>query len=193
MILEHKYNWASEVASDIHEHIPTLKRYAEGCDTVIEMGMRNIVSTWGLMAGKPNKLISIDLYHPQFYGGNVHEVYAAAAECGVKFEFRQESTLTNEIEECDLLFIDTLHTYEQLKQELFRHGNKAQKFLAFHDTETFETTDEVRNERIFGKGLGLNEGAGLNQAIDEFMNANPHWVKEEVFTNNNGLTILKRN
>jgi len=192
MILEDKYNWAETEVSDINEHIPTLKKYAEGCETVIEMGMRNIVSTWGLMAGKPKRLISIDLYHPQMYGGNINEVYAAAAECGVHFDFRLESTLTNEIEECDFLFIDTLHTYEQLKQELFRHGNKAKKFLGFHDTETFGTKDEVRNERLFGKGMGFDATEGLNKAISEFMAANPHWTTEKVFTNNNGLTILKR-
>ena len=192
MILEHKYSWAESEVSDINEHIPTLKKYAEGCDTVIEMGVRNIVSTWGLLAAKPKKLISIDLYPPHLYGGDIGEVYTAAKEVNVDFEFRVQSTLTNDIEECDFLFIDTLHTYEQLSQELPKHGNKAKKFLAFHDTETFGSKDEVRKEQLFGAGNNLNEGVGLQQAIDEFLMENPHWVIEKVFTNNNGLTILKR-
>ena len=77
------------------------------------------------------------------------------------------------------MFIDTLHTYEQLIQELRRHGNKAKKYLAFHDTETFGTVSE-------------QGGRGLNLAIAEFMLENPHWVTEKVYKNNNGLTILRR-
>ena len=32
--------------SDIHEHLPTLSNYSEKCDSVIELGMRYVVSTW---------------------------------------------------------------------------------------------------------------------------------------------------
>jgi hypothetical protein len=33
---------------------------------------------------------------------------------------------------------------------------------------------------------------GLQPAIDEFLAMNSDWVVHEVFTNNNGLTVLKR-
>ena len=33
---------------------------------------------------------------------------------------------------------------------------------------------------------------GLQKAITEFLEANPAWQVKEVYTNNNGLTILKR-
>jgi len=33
---------------------------------------------------------------------------------------------------------------------------------------------------------------GLKPAIDEFLQQNSHWKVKEVFTNNNGLTILER-
>jgi hypothetical protein len=37
-----------------------------------------------------------------------------------------------------------------------------------------------------------HEKQGLNAAINEFLESNPQWSIEEVFTNNNGLTVLKR-
>jgi len=58
-ILE-KYKQLSEVRSDINEHLITLKKYTEECDTVVEMGVRSIVSTWAFLAGNPKKLISLD-------------------------------------------------------------------------------------------------------------------------------------
>ena len=37
--------------SDINEHLPTLRAYAERVDSVVEMGVRGVVSTWALLAG----------------------------------------------------------------------------------------------------------------------------------------------
>jgi hypothetical protein len=61
------------------------------------------------------------------------------------------------------------------------HGNKAKKYLAFHDTYTFGLTGEVGNDR-----------KGLMTAIIEFMIQNPHWKFKTHKTNNNGFTILER-
>lgn len=179
MLVEKIYKQYCETESDINEHLPTLRKYTEDCDSVIEMGVRTVVSTWAFLAGKPKSLVSIDIQHPEAFGASLENVNKALEEIDTKFEFRLENTLTNEIEECDFLFIDTLHTYEQLIQELRRHGNKAKKYLAFHDTETFGTVSE-------------QGGRGLNLAIAEFMLENPHWVTEKVYKNNNGLTILRR-
>lgn len=177
--IEEIYKQHCDKKSDINEHLPTLKRYAEQCDSVVEMGVRFVVSTWAFLAAKPKSLISIDIQHPETLGVSLETIYRALEGIDTKFEFRLENTLTNEIEECDLLFIDTLHTYEQLIQELRRHGNKAKKYLIFHDTTTFGVVSE----------LG---GRGLNLAISEFMLDNTHWITDKIYENNNGLTILRR-
>ena len=103
-----------------------------------------------------------------------------AKENGIDFQFKIANTLDLEIEETDLLFLDTDHTYNQVKGELSLHGNKSKKFIIFHDTTTFEF-----------KGMN-GDTIGLWPAIEEFMSENPHWVICERFNNNNGLTILKR-
>jgi hypothetical protein len=99
----------------------------------------------------------------------------------VDWLFRHGSTLEADvIEETDMLFVDTLHTYGQVKGELERHGNQARKYIVFHDTVSFGLVGEDYRK------------PGINLAIQEFMRDNPHWVLFEHYENNNGLTILAR-
>jgi hypothetical protein len=45
-LIEIKYRNACDEVSDINEHIPVLKRYADMCEHVTEFGVRSGVSTW---------------------------------------------------------------------------------------------------------------------------------------------------
>jgi len=160
---------------DIVEHMPTLQKYAGMSDRVIEFGVRDgSGSTQAFLNGKPGELISYDISAcPQ-------GLSQRAVAAGVPFEFHQTDVLTAEVRDCDLLFIDTKHTYEQLKAELAMHGDKAKKWLIFHDTVTFGAKGEDGTT------------PGLMQAIDEFLEENHHWIVKEVFNNNNGLLVLER-
>jgi hypothetical protein len=178
--LEINYQTRCESPSDINQHLPTLKRYAEECEHITEMGVRWVVSTFAFMAGLPKKLISYDIDPLENWGFKTEEIVDLAKENGIEFQFKIANTLDLEIEETDLLFLDTDHTYNQVKGELSLHGNKSKKFIIFHDTTTFEF-----------KGMN-GDTIGLWPAIEEFMSENPHWVICERFYNNNGLTILKR-
>jgi len=190
-IIESFYNSLSAHPSDINEHLPTLKKYAEKCDHVTEMGVRYVVSTIALVCGKPKTLISIDLFHPSHYGdmGRLNLVQEYSKNNNIDFKFVLGNTLEIDIEPTDLLFIDTLHKYGQLKKELERHAKNVKKYIVFHDTTTFEYKDE--GEYYETDGLS-NEKVGLWPAIQEFIEANPEWSILERFTNNNGLTILHK-
>jgi hypothetical protein len=50
-----RYSELCQIPSDINEHLITLKEYSEECDTITEMGVRWIVSTWALLSGNPKK------------------------------------------------------------------------------------------------------------------------------------------
>lgn len=180
-IINKNYKLKCNEKSDINQHLPTIKKYTEECDHVTEMGVRGIVSTWAFLAGSPKKLISYDISNPSNWGGNIQAVYNSVKDTNIEFKFYQKNVLKIEIEETDFLFIDTLHQYEQLSQELKLHANKAKKYIGFHDTTKFEIFDEVTG----------NMG-GLWKAIKEFLEENSHWRIKERFTNNNGLTIIKR-
>lgn len=175
--LEQIYDRLCTTPSDINEHLPTLKSYASKCNHITEMGVRYIVSTYALLMGKPKKLISYDimdcLWQP------IREIVKE----DTNFEFKIGNTLNIEIEPTEFLFIDTLHTYDQLKVELSLHANKVTKYIGFHDTTTFATHGESYD--------GIPK-VGLWPAIEEFLNDNPQWIIHERYTNNNGLTILAK-
>ena len=183
--LEQIYLNKCQTALDINEHLPTLKKYAEECNTVIEMGVRSIVSTWAFLLGQPNKLISVDIVHPKTYinhdpsGCNLDLVYEIAKGRNIDFEFIESDTLKMEPIECDFLFIDTLHDYDQLKEELRIHSSAARKYIGLHDTETVAENGETRGKE------------GIWRAVEEFVSQG-EWKIKERFRNNNGLTILSR-
>lgn len=178
MTLIEIYNSKCSENSDIFQHLPALKEYSEKCETIIELGVRSIVSTWAFLASNPKSLISVDIVHPSKYldydenGCNLELVYKLADENNIDFKFIEHDSITVKLPNCDFMFFDTLHTYEQLSLEIRAHNKNVKKFMAFHDTETFASE--------------------LCPAINEFLAENNNWEIEKVFSNNNGLTILKR-
>jgi predicted O-methyltransferase YrrM len=105
----------AETPSDINEHLLTLKQYSDGCAHITEMGVREGISTWALLASKPNKLVCIDILWC-----DLSKISKVASHFGVNLQFIHDSTVRSgfEIEETDFLFIDTWHVYTQLKTEL---------------------------------------------------------------------------
>jgi len=162
--------------SDIHEHLPVLERYAINCDTICEMGVRKGISTWTFLNARPKKLVSYDKEYSQDL--EKHKEYAKKE--GLDYEYIVQDVLQTQIDEYDFLFIDTWHTYTQLKQELKLHANKAKKYLAFHDVFTFGERGED------GRDLGLIP------AIMEFLRDNPQWKISYYTPKNNGLLVLTK-
>lgn len=157
---------------DILEHLCTLRILARTCHHITEFGVRTGNSTTAFLAGlNPfGELHSYDIEAPKFTppSDKTHRWFFHRADTGK----------LDDITQTDLLFIDTLHTYDQVKAEL-RHGNRASKWLVFHDTE------------LFGVNGELNQ-PGINAAIQEFQIANPHWKTFAACRHNNGLLILER-
>lgn len=167
---------------DIHEHLPTLQRYAGLCNHVTEFGVRWVVSTWALLIGQPKTLVSYDInYHER-----IERVKRVAAENGVDFTFIRDDTTKISIDPTELLFIDTLHTYRQLSRELELHECKVSRFIILHDTTTFA------HHGMGPEFGGDNVPLGLVDALNEFLSAHTNWHIKEVFINNNGLTVLER-
>lgn len=178
---------------DINEHLQTLRNYAASCDHVTEMGTRFAVSTYAFLIAKPKKVVSIDLNY-KFFSPYQNEIQNFANYVGTEFLFVEGDVLDLDIEETDFLFIDTLHTYNQLSQELRKHESKVKKWIALHDTVTFGYKDEdfYQNGAVSEKVRLPITKQGLYPAVLDFLETNKNWVIKEHFTNNNGLTILER-
>lgn len=171
-----KYLILKNTTSDINEHLETLFNYATKCDHITEMGVRDIVSTWALLASNPKKMVSYDIVMPP--SDNLNELLKLVEEYNLNFEFVLQDVLKADIEQTDLLFIDTLHTYDQLRQELFLHSKKVNKYIILHDTELYKIDGEVPGS------------AGLQLAITQFLDENKNWKVLEIKDNNNGLLVL---
>jgi len=189
--LEEIVNRIYQTPSDINEHIPTLVEYASECEHITEMGVRAITSTWAFLGAAPKKLISYDIENPAKWGADIQYVYNVAEHYGLNYEFRKENVLKIDIEETDLLFLDTWHAYNQLKAELEKHSPKARKYIIMHDTTSYEFRDEPLTSENAWEG-DLDFGRGLWAAVTEFLDSTDEWVLHKRYTNNNGLTILKR-
>lgn len=190
--IEDKFNLLKNTPSDINEHLDTIREYASKCEHLTEMGVRWVTSTWALLITNPKKLISYDIVKHE----NINEAIDLSKEYGINFNFITADVLKIDIKETDLLFIDTLHSYNQLFSELDKHSNKVKKYIILHDTETFgfKNEDIYDHASFIVKGLNINDKFGLKQAIKDFLitNEGENWIIEKEFTNNNGLTILKR-
>jgi len=174
---EKKYIELSAEKSDINEHLITLRYYADQCQHVTELGVRRGVSTYAFLVSMCPKIVSVDVNHPDDFGGSLAEMREAAIEEGKDFEFILADDLSIELVETDLLFIDALHTYSHLTKELALHSHKARKWIILHDTVTY------------GK-IGLDGGIGIEKAIFEFLETHPEWKIKEMYENNNGLTVF---
>lgn len=197
MTIKEKYDLARTTPSDINEHVPVLFLYGLQCDHITEMGVCTVVSTWGLLAARPPKMVSYDIIrHP-----NVTEAEILARTEGIDYKFVLADVLRVDIEETDLLFIDTFHHALQIKRELARHAGKVRKYIIFHDTELYGNTNEsmhhTAREANEKNGVDVSEYdlynfQGIMPEIKKFVTSNPEWSFEKVLTNNNGLTIIKR-
>lgn len=173
--LEWEYKYRCNTTSDINEHLPILYKIACECEHITGFGTRAGDSSIALLAGQPKKFITYDI--KKYFESDL--LLHIKKNTEVRIITRDVLDPALEIEETDLLFIDTFHTYKQLKQELAKHALKAKKYLVFHDTE------------IFGE-KGEDGSEGLNKAIDEFLYKNKEWSVKIKYKNNNGLTILEK-
>lgn len=167
--------------SDINEHLPVLKQYSSVCSHVTEFGVNSGNSSYGLLAGNPNTMISYDIVFCKV----TDSISSACLEEGINYKFIIGDSNEIEIEPTDLLFIDTKHTYKQLLNELRRHSEKVNNYIIMHDVRTFAIRDEDGN--VDGK-------TGLRAAINEFLQSSSGdlWRIDKFFLNNNGLLVLSK-
>jgi tetratricopeptide (TPR) repeat protein len=182
---ELEYKKACETFSDISENLPILFELAKECSHVTEMGVRTGVSTRAFL-NTDVILRSYDLY----IDDEVNSLFSKAKEFDKDVSYTKADVLNIEIEETDLLFIDTWHCYDQLKQELAIHPKKVKKYIAFHDTHTFGVKGE--NYSITTDNGYKEDPLGLLPAIIEFLIENPEWKFKIHKTNNNGLSVIER-
>lgn len=193
------YTQRCKQVSDIYEHLPVLYEYTKKCKSVVECGVRTIVSSYafglGLKGTPGNSLTMVD---PA--GSPAMPAFLKLCESeGINAQFLEQSDLDCPLVQTDLLFIDTWHIYGQLKRELARWHGSVNKYIIMHDTTVDEWKGETircgwnAEEQSKQFGIPVEEiNKGLWPAVAEFLASHPEWKLEKRLTNNNGLTILAR-
>ncbi len=165
----------------IAHYMPTLNEYAQKCDSVVEIGVNQVCSTWAFLLARPKDgvlSIDIDLQRTNYMSNRLglsENIWLSWAKHlsekeEVAFSAVESDSREVTLPEHDLLFIDSEHTFEQLDAELKLHGKKAQKYIILHDTTLFPE---------------------LDRAVDNFLDMNKNFQVEKVFTDTPGLTILR--
>jgi hypothetical protein len=198
--------------SDINEHLPTLCRYAERCDSALELGVRGCVSSWAIAAGllrnKNGARKRMFLNDARPCQVDAFLAATAAADIEVKYAWQDDLTLRFAPEErFDLVFIDTWHVYGQIRRELAKFSSVAGQYIIMHDTTVDAVEGETIRECGFDRGRAFGRATdlvtqtgipreeilrGMGPGIEEFLATHPEWRVEEIFQNNNGLMILAR-
>lgn len=185
-----EYNHGDNAA--FYQHMPTLRHMCHG-KTVLELGSRFGTSTLAILAARPKYLLSCDIEKRS----TITDLEQHAADEGIPFDFfecddmRLFETIESEgqtwdllDDDCfDILFIDTLHTYAQLKAELELFHTYALKYIVMHDIVSFGRSNEDGN---------TSGPQGLIPAIEEFLAAHPEWIVDSYYFNCNGLMILRK-
>ena len=60
-LLIEKYEEACRTKTDINEHLPTLKKYADECNHITEFGTRTGVSTWAWLMSSAKIIRCFDI------------------------------------------------------------------------------------------------------------------------------------
>lgn len=200
-LIKLKYEHLRNTPSDINEHLQTLHDLATECESVLELGVRGVVSSWSLVYGllnnnKEKKYILLN----DLNSCDISELLKAVDGLDIEVEYQWMNDLELELDRnVDLVFIDTWHVYGQLKRELDKFSKVSNKYIVMHDT----TVDEIFGETIRmclnaeaqsrETGIPIEEiNKGLWPAVEEFLSENANWHIKKRYTNNNGLTILER-
>lgn len=200
--IEHKLTTAICTKGDINEHLVYLTKLTSDCSSVLECGVREIVSSWafvnGLTLNKNNttkRFTACDIQTPP----TISELQHACIQSNITFNFFKGNSLDLPMEQYDLIFIDTWHVYAQLKRELEKFHTYANKYIVLHDTEIDKTDGESIRDRRNTHQEALHSGfpeyeirCGLERAIKEFLILHSHWKIKHRFSHNNGLTVLER-
>lgn len=190
----HCRNW-----SDMVEHIPVLKEYARQCETVVEIGIRSMVSSWGVYQGLVEhggsncSYIGIDLAMPPADTLALAERLVRAN--GIHFTFIQGNDMDIDPIEADMYFIDSLHTYCHLTYELEKFSPYIKKYITMHDTS--EPWGDIDDNTYHGDYSEYpahidRTKRGLWPAVEDFLKNHPEWELLERRLNCHGFTVLRR-
>ena len=183
----HRRNVAAGTA--ISAHLDRLRELATGLDLAVEFGVKRGASSLALLLGA-QRVVSYDVVATP----EARELEAMVGDC---WDYRLEDSRAADIPPHDLLFVDSLHSYDQVAAEL-KHADKARRYLVLHDVTTFGEVGAVGETGrqawtyVAGRGSVPLAHRGIRPAVDELMIRDPSWRIIERRVESHGLLVLER-
>lgn len=202
-------NWQANTLSELHDsymseedksswYLGKLSNLASkhNVDTITELGIFQGHSICAFLRGNPKKVIGydIDLSHV-----NQDVLKKFANDKNIELEFYEGDSLQINIQETDLLFLDSRHFYEHVILELQRHAPMTKKYIIVHDVN-YPYDKKVMMWRYINDLIKRPKSElvwatytykKVRQAVEEFLNDNKDWTLLEDVKENSGMMILK--
>jgi len=173
--LETLYKEEKSKASDVKNLLGIYEKYAKKCDSITEFRRGNNPTSLCFAVSRPKKLC---LYNESGFVFK-EEVGIALSEC--EYVSDKSRSLTIEIDETDLLHLDTKHNYDRVLSELKNHHSKVKKYILIHDYYTFG--DKGDDGRF----------PGIKKAVSDFIDWSGNgWKIIEENSASNGLVVLEK-
>lgn len=175
--LDELYAKVCSKVSDVFMHCPTIREFASRCQHVTELGLNSLGVCVSVMAGQPPTFIA--------YGKDEKKIDEIVKELPsnvgrTHLKIRTGDSLKLQIEETEMLVLDTYHVYSQLKQELLKHAGNVTKYIVIVNSYAFASHGED------------GSSPGIMDAVIEFLADNERWEICHNERKNNGLLILRR-
>ncbi len=196
----------------IGPHLPTLRELASKCQTIVEFGVQYGRSTTAFLLGladaEPIELLpGVPKQCKNLHSYDLELTKTAAALKALAegptlkdpvWLFHMENTRTAIVPACDLLFVDSFHSFEQVDAELNNAADKVAKYIVFHDTVTFGSVAAANDHGVISwvydrkNNLMPESCLGIRFAIDKLMIRDPSWKIIRSDTHAHGLLVLER-
>lgn len=172
------YNQKRLHSENIAEHMPTLLRMAFECEHVTSFSMWHDGAFIALCAGLPKVLFAAcPGGQPEWTILQEHRMSPAPPT----FTSYPNDPMWAPVDATDMIFISCHHNATYVRKLLDNHGNKARKWLVFHNTVIYGEHSD-----------GGDDPDGLLVGIRAWLKYNRHWTVKRHDRNNNGLLILTR-
>jgi hypothetical protein len=171
--IEDCFDRVAETPRDLNEHMTELRRLASMCDFVTDVSIRKE----SLIAFLASEAKQVTTYCPEISDPWVK--HALSLSPGKKVVHNFPSGVGS-IEPTDMLFLNTIHTFQRLSAELLAYAPNVRRFIVIHNSTVFRDIGED------GKPPGLLE------AIRLYCRAHPEWGVVSHTDDQHGLTVLSR-